>query len=71
MEVVPRTGMVSTREQVITSGHLHIEWATPRRSKATVRGGETAACSSEGFPELQVLDPYHNKTSADGQAGAF
>jgi len=71
LEVVPKTGMICTREPVITSGHLHIEWATPSEVKGTGQGRGNSGVFIEGFPELQVLDSYNNKTYFDGQAGAL
>lgn len=71
MEVVPRTGMISTKEPLITSGHLHIEWATPAEVKGNGQGRGNSGVFIEGFPELQVLDSYNNKTYHDGQAAAF
>ena len=71
MEVVPRTGMISTKEPLITSGHLHIEWATPAEVKGNGQGRGNSGVFIEGFPELQVLDSYNNKTYYDGQAAAF
>ena len=71
MEVVPRTGMISTKEPLITSGHLHIEWATPSEVKGNGQGRGNSGVFIEGFPELQVLDSYNNKTYYDGQAAAF
>lgn len=71
MEVVPRTGFISTRGKPITSGHLHIEWATPAEVKGDGQGRGNSGVFIEGFPELQVLDSFHNKTYFDGQAGAF
>lgn len=71
MEVVPGTGMVGTRERPITSGHLHIEWATPAEVKGEGQGRGNSGVFIEGFPELQVLDSFDNKTYFDGQAAAF
>jgi hypothetical protein len=71
MEVVPRTGMISTKEPLITSGHLHIEWATPAEVKGNGQGRGNSGVFIEGFSELQVLDSYNNKTYYDGQAAAF
>jgi hypothetical protein len=71
MEVVPRTGMISTKEPLVTSGHLHIEWATPSEVKGNGQGRGNSGVFIEGFPELQVLDSYNNKTYYDGQAAAF
>lgn len=71
MEVVSRTGMISTKTPVITSGHLHIEWATPAEVKGNGQGRGNSGVFIDGFPELQVLDSYNNKTYPDGQAAAF
>jgi len=71
MEVVPKSGMIQTAEPVITSGHLHIEWATPAEVKGNGQGRGNSGVFIEGLPELQVLDSYNNKTYFDGQAAAF
>jgi hypothetical protein len=71
LEVVPKTGMIQTLKPVITSGHLHIEWATPSEVKGTGQGRGNSGVFIEGLPELQVLDSYDNKTYFDGQAAAF
>jgi hypothetical protein len=71
IEVVPRTGFIVTKEKPLTSGHLHIEWATPAEVKGNGQGRGNSGVFIEGFPELQVLDSFENKTYFDGQAGAF
>ena len=71
LEVVPKTGMICTREPVITSGHLHIEWATPSEVKGNGQGRGNSGVFIEGFPEVQVLDSFGNKTYFDGQAAAL
>ena len=76
MEVVTQYGvrqssLVGTRENLITSGHLHVEWATPAEVKGNGQGRGNSGVFIEGFPELQVLDSFHNKTYFDGQAAAF
>ncbi|CAN5728678.1 hypothetical protein BH11VER1_BH11VER1_27390 [soil metagenome] len=71
MEVVPRSGFISTSGKPITSGHLHLEWATPAEVKGDGQGRGNSGVFIEGFPELQVLDSFQNKTYFDGQAGAF
>ena len=71
IEVVPRTGFIVTKEKLLTSGHLHIEWATPAEVKGDGQGRGNSGVFIEGFPELQVLDSYNNKTYFDGQAAAF
>lgn len=71
MEIVPRSGMIRTKGKPITSGHLHIEWATPAIVKGEGQGRGNSGVLIEGFPEVQVLDSFNNKTYFDGQAAAF
>jgi Domain of Unknown Function (DUF1080) len=71
IEVVTGTGALRTREPVITSGHLHIEWATPAVVQGNGQGRGNSGIFIAGFPEVQVLDSYENETYPDGQAGAL
>lgn len=71
IEVVHKAGRIVTREPVITSGHLHIEWATPEKVKGNGQGRGNNGVFIEGFPEVQILDSHHNKTYPDGQAAAL
>jgi hypothetical protein len=71
LEVVPKTGMIGTRQPVLTSGRLHIEWATPADVKGNGQGRGNSGVFIEGFPEVQVLDSFDNKTYFDGQAAAL
>lgn len=76
MEVTTARGardasFVGTKASPITSGHLHIEWATPAKVTGTGQGRGNSGVFIEGFPELQVLDSFDNKTYFDGQAAAF
>lgn len=70
MEVVSPSGFISLQKKVLTSGHLHMEWATPAVVKGRGQGRGNSGVFIEGFPEVQVLDSYRNKTYPDGQAGA-
>ena len=71
MEVVRGTGYLRTKEPVITSGHLHIEWATPAKVTGEGQGRGNSGVFIGGFPEVQVLDSYQNETYPDGQAAAL
>lgn len=71
LEVVKGTGSISLREAPITSGHLHIEWATPAEVKGKGQGRGNSGVFIAGFPEVQVLDSWENVTYFDGQAGAL
>ena len=71
LEVVKGTGSIVTREAPITTGHLHIEWATPEEVKGKGQGRGNSGVFISGFPEVQVLDSWENVTYFDGQAGAL
>ena len=71
MEVVKGTGSIALRESPITTGHLHIEWATPADVKGKGQGRGNSGVFISGFPEVQVLDSWENVTYFDGQAGAL
>jgi hypothetical protein len=60
--------LVGTKASPITSGHLHIEWATPAAVKGHGQGRGNSGVFIEGIPELQVLDSFNNPTYFDGQA---
>ena len=62
MEVVPGSGFLRTKEPVITSGQLHMEWATPAKVKGEGQGRGNSGVFIGGFPEVQVLDSYDNVT---------
>lgn len=76
MEVVTPPGsraqqLTSTKSSPITSGHFHIEWARPAEVKGDGQGRGNSGVIIDGFPELQILDSFNNKTYFDGQAGAL
>lgn len=71
MQVIPRQGGIALKEPLLTSGHLHIEWATPAEVTGQGQGRGNSGVFIQGFPEVQVLDSFNNKTYHDGQASAL
>ena len=71
MQVTPRQGGITLKEPLLTSGHLHIEWATPAEVTGQGQGRGNSGVFIQGFPEVQVLDSFNNKTYHDGQASAL
>jgi hypothetical protein len=70
MQVTPGTGMLETKHKVIDY-QLHIEFATPREVQGDSQERGNSGVFLAGRYEVQVLDSFHNKTYADGQAGAI
>ena len=70
MEVVPKTGTLTTREE-FGDCQLHIEWASPAEVKGDSQGRGNSGVFFFGMYEVQVLDSYDNVTYADGQAAAL
>src|ERR1700679_4049161 len=50
---------------------LHVEWASPNPPHGTGQGRGNSGILINNMYEVQVLDSYHAKTYADGQAGAI
>jgi hypothetical protein len=69
MEVVPHSGIIQTR-QAFGDCQLHVEFTepTPPTGEGQERGNSGVFLM--GLYEIQVLDSYHSKTYADGQASA-
>jgi hypothetical protein len=72
MEVVPRTGIIRTRDE-FGDFQLHLEFATPAmvNPKEKGQGRGNNGVNIFGQYEIQVLDSYQNETYADGMAGAL
>ncbi len=70
MEVVGKSGGIHTKQE-FGDAQLHIEFATPVEVKGDSQGRGNSGVFFHRFFEIQVLDGYHNKTYADGQAGAL
>jgi hypothetical protein len=70
MEVVPRTGIIRTKDQ-FGDFQLHIEWATPTQVVGNGQGRGNNGVNIYGQYEIQVLDSFNNPTYADGSAGAL
>jgi membrane-bound lytic murein transglycosylase len=69
MEVLPRSGNISTRE-AFGDCQLHVEFAEPLPASGESQERGNSGVFLMGLYEMQVLDSYQNKTYADGQAAA-
>ncbi|HEX7362788.1 MAG TPA: DUF1080 domain-containing protein [Bryobacteraceae bacterium] len=69
-QVKPGTGNIHTKQK-FGDCQLHIEWASPNPPKGTGQMRGNSGVILMGTYELQVLDSYHARTYADGQAGAL
>jgi hypothetical protein len=69
MEVVDKTGSLSTRDQ-FGDMQLHVEWASPAEVKGKSQERGNSGILLMGHYEVQVLDSYDNPTYADGGAAA-
>ena len=70
MEVMPKTGSISSREQ-FGDCQLHVEWAAPSEVKGESQGRGNSGVFLMGLYEIQVLDCYDNPTYADGYTAAI
>jgi hypothetical protein len=68
-EVAPGTGDIVTK-QPFGDCQLHVEWATPNPPHGVDQEPGNSGVYLQSLYEIQVLESYHNKTYADGQAGA-
>lgn len=69
-EVAPGTGDIVTK-QSFGDCQLHVEWATPNPAHGIDQEPGNSGVYLQSLYEIQVLESYHNKTYADGQAGAI
>ena len=69
MEVVPHSGLIHTR-QSFGDCQLHVEFTEPTPPVGEGQERGNSGVFLMGLYEIQVLDSYHNKTYADGQASA-
>jgi len=70
LEVVPDAGIIHTR-QAFGDCQLHVEFREPDPPSGEDQGRGNSGVFLMGLYEVQVLDSYHSKTYADGQAGAI
>jgi hypothetical protein len=70
MEVVPRTGIIRTKDK-FGDFQLHLEFATPEQVVGSGQGRGNNGVNIYGLYEIQVLDSFNNPTYADGGAGAL
>jgi hypothetical protein len=69
-EVASDSGDLLTREK-FGDCQLHIEWSVPADVQGTSQGRGNSGVLLMRRYEIQVLDPYNNRTYADGGAGAI
>lgn len=69
MEVVKGTGDIQSREK-FGDCQLHVEWEAPVPAAGEGQDRGNSGVFLMGKYEIQVLDSYHNRTYADGQAAA-
>ena len=69
MEVVKGTGDIQSREK-FGNCQVHVEWAAPVPAVGEGQERGNSGVFLMGQYEVQVLDSYHNRTYADGQAAA-
>ncbi|HSB74937.1 MAG TPA: DUF1080 domain-containing protein [Terriglobales bacterium] len=69
LEVVKGTGDLQTRDK-FGDCQLHVEWAAPTPALGESQERGNSGVFLMGQYEIQVLDSYHNRTYADGQAAA-
>lgn len=69
-EVKPGTGTLQTK-QGFGDVQLHIEWMAPDPPRGDGQDRGNSGVYLQGLYEVQVLDSYHNRTYADGQAAAI
>ena len=67
--IEPRTGDILTK-QAFADCQLHVEWSCPENEQGSGQGLGNSGLKLQTRYEIQVLDSYENKTSADGQAAA-
>ncbi|MBN1674979.1 MAG: DUF1080 domain-containing protein [Kiritimatiellae bacterium] len=70
MEVVPKTGNISSKKQ-FGDCQIHIEWAAPAEVSGSSQGRGNSGVFLMGLYEVQVLDCYDNPTYADGTTAAL
>lgn len=70
MEVVAGTGAIATK-QAFGDVQLHVEFREPTPPKGDGQERGNSGVFLMGRYEVQVLDSYHNRTYADGVAGAI
>ena len=64
------SGDLATKEK-FGDIQLHLEWSSPDPPTSTSQGRGNSGVLLMGRYEVQVLDPWHNPTYADGQAAAI
>jgi Domain of Unknown Function (DUF1080) len=69
-EVIPKTGQLYTR-RAFGDCQLHVEFAEPDPPRGVDQDRGNSGVFLQDLYEVQVLDSYHSRTYADGQAAAI
>lgn len=64
------TGDIQTKQH-FQDFQLHIEWLIPAGISGESQSRGNSGIFMQGIYELQLLDSYHNRTYANGQAGSI
>jgi hypothetical protein len=71
MEVVPRTGDITTKEKFGPDFKLHVEFWLPLMADKKSQARANSGVYLQGRYEVQVLDSYMNETYVGGECGAL
>jgi len=69
-EIVPKTGDIFTK-QAFGDCQLHVEWQAPPWTPGNTYDPGNSGVFLASLYEVQVLDSFHSKIYADGQAGGM
>lgn len=71
LEIVGKSGDITTKAEFGPNVQLHVEWQAPATPKGDGQGRGNSGIFFHGRYEVQVLDCFNNKTYPDGQTAAI